>query len=722
MVTHGDGTNAALSIGSLNFGSSGGQVTLTTAGTPGILAGSISATGAAGSVLVNASNSAWITGQTYNLISYTGGLSGLNAFTSGTIAGLAARQTATITNPAGYIALTIGGDVAAWTGAANGNWTTATIASPKNWKLVGAGTGTDFLNNDQSLFNDTATGTTDVVISDANVTPASVIFNNSTKNYSVSGSFGIATGSLTKGGSGTLILNTANSYAGPTTVNGGTLNLRNASAVPATSSASVGTSAALEIEGGVTTVAFPLALNGGTLRNVSGSNTYAGLLSVSANSTIDAPTAGDTFTLSNTGNVTGTSSLTLTGSGNGVIASALGNSGGLVKSGTGTWRLNKASAATMAGGTTVNAGILELGAGGGTGSIRGALTINNGGQVNTMAGDAIGYTAGAQVNVMTLNSGGTFNIQTGGNQGYRTQFVMNGGTVSATGGGSVNFTDSAEGFSAPQIMTQAGSTSLWSAAVTIRSASLGVDTADSSTLTMSGAIGGGAKTLNKTGNGTLVLSGANTHTTTNVTAGTLRIGSQNALGSSALIVGDGASARLESGLTVPANVASLSLNGSAYLDVADEALAINYGGTSPASMVLGMLTQGYGTGFTSGSIRSSAATSTRGIGWIDTGTAVTIASTAYGDANLDLAVNFNDLLALAANYGLSGKTWSAGDFNYDGTVNFSDLLVLAANYGQTVTASFSGDWALAQSVAAPEPTALVAAGGLSALALRRRRR
>jgi subtilase-type serine protease len=90
-----------------------------------------------------------------------------------------------------------------------------------------------------------------------------------------------------------------------------------------------------------------------------------------------------------------------------------------------------------------------------------------------------------------------------------------------------------------------------------------------------------------------------------------------------------------------------------------------------------------------------------------------------GDANLDNAVGFADLLVLAANYNqLSGRTWLDGDFNADGAVNFPDLLQLASNYGQT----FAADWALAQSMAAvPEPASIAMVAIASSLLLRRRR-
>jgi hypothetical protein len=55
-----------------------------------------------------------------------------------------------------------------------------------------------------------------------------------------------------------------------------------------------------------------------------------------------------------------------------------------------------------------------------------------------------------------------------------------------------------------------------------------------------------------------------------------------------------------------------------------------------------------------------------------------------GDVNRDRAVNFDDLLLLAQNYGTNQKSWSTGDMNYDQKVDFSDLLILAQKYGSTL--------------------------------------
>jgi hypothetical protein len=56
-----------------------------------------------------------------------------------------------------------------------------------------------------------------------------------------------------------------------------------------------------------------------------------------------------------------------------------------------------------------------------------------------------------------------------------------------------------------------------------------------------------------------------------------------------------------------------------------------------------------------------------------------------GDANRDARVDFSDLVILAQNYGLAGKTFGQADFSYDGMVGFEDLVILAQRYGSTMT-------------------------------------
>jgi hypothetical protein len=65
--------------------------------------------------------------------------------------------------------------------------------------------------------------------------------------------------------------------------------------------------------------------------------------------------------------------------------------------------------------------------------------------------------------------------------------------------------------------------------------------------------------------------------------------------------------------------------------------------------------------------------------------------TLKGDTNLDLTVNFNDLLALAQNYNGTLKEWSNGDFDLNRNVDFNDLLSLAQNYNATAIPTLRAD-------------------------------
>lgn len=91
-----------------------------------------------------------------------------------------------------------------------------------------------------------------------------------------------------------------------------------------------------------------------------------------------------------------------------------------------------------------------------------------------------------------------------------------------------------------------------------------------------------------------------------------------------------------------------------------------------------------------------------------------------GDTNFDFAVNFEDLVTLAQNYGTpSGANWLTADFTQDGAVNFDDLVLLAQNYG-TSPAAFAADWAFARSLV-PEPAVIaLAATGFTFTGRRRR--
>jgi fibronectin-binding autotransporter adhesin len=263
-----------------------------------------------------------------------------------------------------------------WTGAFDSTWSTATIPSPKNWKLNTDNSPTDFLVADNVYFDDSATTTTPN-ISAANVSPGSTTFSNVTKPYVLSGAFGIANGSLTKKGSGLLTISNANSYAGGTILSNGAVEF---------------------VSGGLGSGAVTMAGNS-TLRWLNGNTTAVPL----------ALANGITATLdTSTNTVTETTAL----AGTGTV---------LTKTGTGT--LGLGTAGTYSGGTTISRGNLQLNnvTAAGTGNI----TL---GDVNT----------GANNVQLTLNHGNVTKCAytvTVANQGSGTATIFGQSSISTLGDG-----------------------------------------------------------------------------------------------------------------------------------------------------------------------------------------------------------------------------------------------------------------------------------------------
>jgi autotransporter-associated beta strand protein len=368
--------------------------------------------------------------------------------------------------------------------------------------------------------------------------------NNGTLQYNASENLTISntvagTGTLSLTGSGTLTLTRANTYTGLTTVSTGVLNIQNANALGTTAAGtSVTSGAALQIQGGITTLAEALTLRGtgvsasGALRNISDNNTYAGLVTLGAATRINSD-AG-TLTLSNTGIITGaTFGLTVGGAGNTSIASIIGTtSGTLTKDGSGTLTLTGAN--TYSGGTVLSGGTLTAGHQNAFGT--GALTIG----ASTVL-DLANYNIG---NTLTNNGGTILNAGTllGGNfNGGTTDLSGTNSTVTeVTGTATVNVT----GADATITTVSGGTLNVNAAGTTIQSyngGNVAVGAARTVTIhegTSSGSLSGEGG-LAKAGTGTLTLTGTNTYSgATTVTAGLLTVNGDNS--SSATTVGAGA--------------------------------------------------------------------------------------------------------------------------------------------------------------------------------------
>lgn len=177
----------------------------------------------------------------------------------------------------------------------------------------------------------------------------------------------------------------------------------------------------------------------------------------------------------------------------------------------------------------------------------------------------------------------------------------------------------------------------------------------------------------------------------------------------ALTIGNGGSVTLLAGGNLLINTQTLLMNATSQLDLADNAMVIDYAGASPINGVTAALTAGYAGGawngfgirtslgdagnFALGYAEASALTTIPAAFGAFNGDAVLVRYTRYGDADLTGNVNSDDFNRHASNFGLTGKLWSDGNFNYDtaGAVNSDDFNLLAGNFGLSAAAGLSAN-------------------------------
>lgn len=237
-------------------------------------------------------------------------------------------------------------------------------------------------------------------------------------------------GGLTKTGTGTLTLTGNNTYAGATTISAGIVNIQHANALGTTAAGTtVANGASLQLQGGITTGAEALTINGagggnGALRNISGANTYGGAITLGSASTIasDASTLTMSSTIANGG-----FTLTMTGAGDLTSGGIISGTGGLTKTGAGTITFNAIN--TYSGATAFNAGTAVYGAnytGNGTITVGAAGTMYAGSRTLTTPTLTINgnFTAGTVSTAGNANisgdlaGSGTFNVRFQSNTAY----------------------------------------------------------------------------------------------------------------------------------------------------------------------------------------------------------------------------------------------------------------------------------------------------------------
>ena len=408
------------------------------------------------SVAINLTKSTFLNGA-YKLIGYGGTLTNQAALYLKGVSALSRKHYTLDFDTPGLVRLVVGGSSIRWTGeaqlgSATGTWNTTL----QNWRLVGENDGVvgRFLANDEVDFDDqiAATASTTVNLAAA-ATAASVSFQHSVRDYTVTGA-AITAGRLIKGGTGTLTLSGANSFANGSSLEGGRLRVAHNGALGST---------VIELNGG------SLSASDGTARVLSnplqfrmdgaalGHATDNGQLTF--NGAINLHGSDRTFTILSAVTFAG-----LIGDNPKVPASTVAGSGVFTKLGAGTLTITRDAAHGIAGSLvndepflgyiTVSEGQLSLGSGGTTGSvysnIRNDAVVNfnrsnvfaydavlsGSGVVNkqgagamTLGGDSSGFTGSTQVQAGKLLVdgvlGGAVSVGVGATLGGRGQIMGN---------------------------------------------------------------------------------------------------------------------------------------------------------------------------------------------------------------------------------------------------------------------------------------------------------
>jgi autotransporter-associated beta strand protein len=256
----------------------------------------------------------------------------------------------------------------------------------------------------------------------------------------------VGPGGLIKAGEGFLSLSGSNNYAGATTVNDGVLQLEDSFALGSTAAGTVvNSSGSLWMSGGIDVPLEPLTLgstNSIALRAFGGSNSWAGNITLTANETIDVPTANF---LNLAGAITGNFDITKIGAG------TLIYSGGSANSYTGNTRVNQGAlwlAKSLVDGSI--AGDLFIGDGTG-GALSDVVRIFNFGQINVNSAVTIATSGLFDLNDLTETVGsisgsgridlgsGLLGISGGASTTYAGLIVGTGG-ISKTGLGILTLT------------------------------------------------------------------------------------------------------------------------------------------------------------------------------------------------------------------------------------------------------------------------------------------
>ncbi len=269
-----------------------------------------------------------------------------------------------------------------------------------------------------------------------------------TANYA--GGFTGSTG-LAKSGTGTLVLTGSNSHTGTTSAFGGTLQVANTGALGGTTLGTVvSNGAAVALSGGITITGEALSLlgegitNTGALRNVSGTNSWTGDITLAGTARINADAGSLTLGavgLSGTLELSGDGNISVNGLVTGTTAVIVDD---LIGDGTTSGTMTLSGANTNTGVTTVNSGKLSLTGNrtadstggfivGTTAAKTGTLAISSG-NFSTGIGDIQVGTLATATGIINQTAGTISTTPTTANNGRVLMGTLGAGTYNLSGG------------------------------------------------------------------------------------------------------------------------------------------------------------------------------------------------------------------------------------------------------------------------------------------------
>ncbi len=427
--------------------------------------------------------------------------------------------------------------------------------------------------------------------------------------------------------------------------------------------------------GGVTETGAGLLL-------LTGANTYTGPTTISGGTLqLGDGSAGDDGSLA-TSSISNSGAIVYNLNGNQTTAYGISGSGGLTKTGSGVLTLTVANSYT--GPTTVNGGMLVLNGGGAPYSTilaaNSYLTINAGTVSLQGTNLCVIYDSWQSGGTVTINSGGLLSNDAtgtdpgdGGNVQLLYDLVLNGGTLGAT----VPATFCNDHFGIDGAITASGAGSVISANIGLRAAygntgetqvNFNVDPAGS-TLLVSGAINayqGYPFGVAKTGAGTMILTGNNTYTgPTTISNGAIQFGQPSALYNGTTTSWTPTNITVASGAMFALNVGG---SGFAASDLSTLLDGSHLGASTPSSglesgAILGLDTTNAGGSFSYGGAIANVNGNALGLTKLGTGTLILAGNNTYS-----AATNVN-----------AGALSVTGSLNSSGAVNVNGGGLLSGN-------------------------------------------